>query len=97
MEKYSVLMSLYIKERPEYLRQAVDSMLNQSVTPDQIVIVKDGAVTPELDAVVEEYRQKYPEIFTVAGYDQNQGLAYALNYGLERCRNDLIARMDSDD
>ena len=48
MEKYSVLMSLYIKERPEYLRLAVDSMLNQTVKPDEIVIVEDGPLTDAL-------------------------------------------------
>ena len=74
MEKYSVLMSLYIKEKPEYLRQAIESVLNQTAAPDEIVIVKDGRVTPEMDAVIKEYSEKYPEIFTVTGYDQNQGL-----------------------
>ena len=42
MNKYSVLMSLYIKEKPNYLRQSIDSMLQQTVKPDEIVIVKDG-------------------------------------------------------
>ena len=48
MEKYSVLMSLYRKEKPEYLRPALDSMLRQTVGPDEIVLVEDGPLTPDM-------------------------------------------------
>ena len=54
---FSVLMSLYVKEKPEYLRQCMDSILAQTVLPDQIVVVKDGPLTEELDAVLDEYVQ----------------------------------------
>lgn len=96
MEKYSVLMSLYKKEKPEYLRQAIDSMLNQTMAPDEITIVKDGLLTPELDAVLNEYSKK-SDVFNIVGYEKNRGLGLALNYGLEHCRNELVARMDTDD
>lgn len=46
---YSVLMSLYIKERPEWLRVALDSMLAQTVMPSEIVMVKDGPITAALE------------------------------------------------
>ena len=49
MEKYSVLMSVYIKEKPEFLEKSIDSMINQTVKPDEIVIVKDGPLTSDLD------------------------------------------------
>lgn len=97
MEKYSVLMSLYAKEKPEYLKLAVDSMLNQSIPADEIVIVKDGPLTTELDAVVEEYREKSPDLFNIVTSAENIGLGSALNLGLENCRNELVARMDTDD
>ncbi len=96
MEKYSVLMALYKKEKPEYLRLAIDSILNQTVPPDEITIVKDGLLTPELDAVLEEYSKK-SMVFNIVGYENNRGLGLALNYGLEHCRNELVARMDTDD
>lgn len=89
-------MSLYKKEKPEYLRLAIDSMLNQTVAPDEITIVKDGLLTPELDAVLDEYSSKY-DVFNIVGYEKNRGLGLALNYGLEYCRNELVARMDTDD
>ena len=89
-------MSLYIKEKPEYLRLAIDSMLNQTIKPDEITIVKDGLLTPELDAVLNEY-SKNNEVFNIVGYEKNRGLGLALNYGLKHCKNELIARMDTDD
>ena len=97
MNKYSVLMSLYIKEKPEYLKAAVDSMLKQTVAPDEIVIVKDGPLTEELDGVVAEYVAAYPELFNIVPSEVNIGLGKALNLGLEHCRNELVARMDTDD
>ena len=90
--KYSVLMSLYKKEKAEYLRIALDSMLNQTVTPDEIVLVEDGPLTDELYAVLEEY----PMLHRVKN-ETNLGLGLALNVGLKECRNELVARMDTDD
>ncbi len=97
MEKYSVLMSLYIKEKPEYLKLAVQSMLDQTAAPDEIVIVKDGPLTGELQAVLDEFEKKYSTLFCIIGYEENRGLGYALNYGLAHVRNELVARMDTDD
>lgn len=97
MEKYSVLMSLYIKEKPEYLDQALDSMVKQSLVPDEIVIVKDGEISPQLQSILTKYSNQYPGLFNIVGYAQNKGLGFALNYGLSHCRNDLVARMDTDD
>ena len=97
MEKYSVLMSLYIKEKPEYLDLAIKSMVEQTLKPDEIVIVKDGPITDELQAVLDKYSATYPELFNIVGYEKNRGLGLALNFGLEHCRNELVARMDTDD
>ena len=91
-KKYSVLMSLYKKEKPEYLKLAIDSMLGQTVVPDEIVMVEDGPLTPELYAVLDEY----PMIHRVKN-ETNLGLGLALNVGLNECRNELVARMDTDD
>lgn len=90
-------MSLYKKERPEYLRPAIDSMIDQTIMPDEIVIVEDGPLTDELYAVVKEYVDFYPGLFNVVPSDTNLGLGLALNMGLQACRNELVARMDTDD
>lgn len=97
LEKYSVLMSLYIKEKPEYLRSAIQSMVEQTYAPDEIVIVKDGEITEQLESVLSEFSKKYPQLFNIVGYEKNQGLGFALNFGMQHCRNELIARMDTDD
>ena len=97
MEKYSVLMSLYIKEKPAYLRAAIDSILAQTAPADEIVIVKDGPLTEELEAVLAEYTACHGELFHILPSEENIGLGRALNLGLAHCRNELVARMDTDD
>lgn len=95
--EYSVLMSLYIKEKPEYLRESIDSMLNQTVKPDEIVVVEDGPLTEALYAVLDEYKKKYSGIVRTLRNEKNLGLGLALDAGLKACRNELVARMDTDD
>ena len=97
MEKYSVLMSLYKSERAEYLRPAIDSMLAQTVPPDEIVMVEDGPLGEELIAILDEYSERYPELFVRVKNEVNLGLGLALNEGLKACKNELVARMDTDD
>ncbi len=95
--KYSVLMSLYAKEKPEYLGPAIDSMLNQTVKPDEIIIVEDGPLTQELYAILDDYAAKYPDVIKRVKSEGNIGLGLALNLGIKECRNELVARMDTDD
>lgn len=97
MENYSVLMSVYYKERAENLRLSIQSMIDQSVAPEQLVLVCDGPLTELLNEVIAEYESNYPQMFTVVRLDRNGGLGAALNYGLKFCRNEYVARMDSDD
>lgn len=97
MERYSVLMSLYEKEQPEYLRAALDSVINQTVRADEIVLVEDGPLTKDLYKIVNEYKENYPDLFHIVINRDNLGLGLSLNKGLLACRNELIARMDTDD
>ena len=76
---------------------SVDSMLNQTVYPDDFVIVCDGELTPELDSVIEFYTTEYPELFNIIRLPVNNGLGNALRTGLEACKNEFVARMDTDD
>lgn len=96
-KKYSVLMSVYYKENPEYFRLSIESMLNQTLKPDEIVIVKDGLLTDQLNEIIDYYTLNYPDLFTIVPLERNVGLGLALNVGLKFCRNDLVARMDTDD
>lgn len=95
--KFTVLMSVYYKEKAEYLQLALESIINQTVKPNEIVLVQDGKLTEELQAVITKYQQNYPDIFKTYALQQNQGLGKALNFGMQKCINELIARMDTDD
>lgn len=95
-QKYSVLMSVYNKEKAEYLRESIESILNQTVVTDDFVIVCDGPLTDELNQVIEEY-ERANTIIHVIRLKENKGLGSALNEGLNYCRNELVGRMDSDD
>lgn len=94
---YSVLMSVYYKENPKFLRESIDSMLRQTIFPNQIVIVKDGPLTDELDNEIDKYTSRRPDLFTIIPLEENVGLGKALDIGLNYCRNELVARMDADD
>lgn len=96
-EKYSVLMSIYYKEKPEYLKLAIQSMLNQTVKAEEFIIVKDGPLTPDLDAVIDFFMSENSGLFTILANPTNLGLGPALRKGVLAARNELIARMDSDD
>lgn len=97
MEEYSVLMSTYAKDRPEWLRKAAESMLSQSLRPFQFVLVEDGPLTEGLYAVIEDLSKNSEVLFDIVQIPVNGGLGPALNEGLRHCRYELVARMDADD
>ncbi|MFK4567206.1 glycosyltransferase [Enterococcus sp. UD-01] len=93
----SVLMSIYSKEKPEYFHQAMESIIKQTQQPDEILLVEDGPLTLELTTIIQEYQAKLGRQLTIVALEENQGLGTALAIGVKRCRNQLIARMDTDD
>lgn len=94
---YSVLMSVYAKEKAEYFRRSLESIWAQTLPPQEVVLVCDGPLTEELEAVIGEYKVKFGETFKVIRLATNQGLGNALAEGIKHCSNELVARMDSDD
>lgn len=97
MENYSVLMTVYHKEKPEYFTGSIQSMLSQTIRTNDFVVICDGPLTKELDAVLENYLKQYPGIFTIIRLPENVGIGAATNAGLQHCKNDLVAKMDADD
>lgn len=93
----SLLMSVYIKEKPEYFRQSLKSALNQTVKVKEIVLILDGQITDELQDVIIDFKKENLEILKVVPLENNVGLGKALAIGVEICKYDLIARMDTDD
>lgn len=92
---FSVLQSVYKRDNPQFLAQSLQSIAENTRQPSQVVLVKDGSLTPELEAVIAERQNRLP--LKVVGYEENRGLAHALNYGLQFVETELVARMDSDD
>lgn len=94
---FSVLMSVYKKENPHFLDQALNSIENQTVVPTEIVLVEDGPISKELEKIIEEHRTNFVNNFKVIKSIRNQGLGAALRLGTEFVSTNWIARMDSDD
>ncbi len=96
--KFSVCTSVYKNDQPKFVRVALDSMLdNQSVKPDEIVLVQDGPVPYELSRLLLEYKDKYGDLMNIIKLEKNGGLGNALKLGVENAKYEIIARMDSDD
>ncbi|MBR5178605.1 MAG: glycosyltransferase [Lachnospiraceae bacterium] len=103
--KYSILMSVYREDSPEYFKVALDSIYQkQTKKPDEIVIVEDGPVTEELRQVVRDFvketKLENPDcnnLVKVIVLKKNAGLGIALREGANNCIGDYIIRMDSDD
>jgi glycosyltransferase involved in cell wall biosynthesis len=94
---FSVLLSVYQKERPDFLRHSLESLVTQTRMPKEIIIVKDGKVGEELNNVIESFRVKQGGLLKVVGYDENRGLGRALNFGMQHITTPYVARMDTDD
>lgn len=95
--KFSVLVSVYIKEKSSFLRESLISIIEQTQLPNEIVLVKDGKLTNELDEIINQCILHTTIPFKVVSLPVNQGLGNALNEGLKHCTYDIVARMDTDD
>ena len=93
---FSVLMSVYFKEYPAFLDLALKSIWDdQTLKPDEIVLVKDGPLTDDLDKVISDFALRAP--VNIVELTENQGLGKALAEGVKNCKYDYVARMDTDD
>ncbi len=95
--QFSVLIATYEGDDPDDLARAIQSVIDQTVRPDEVVIVEDGPLTPKLEAALDELVAEYPNLLRRTSLSRNQGLGAALNHGVEACSHEWIARMDSDD
>ena len=94
--EFSVLISVYHKDKPAELQEALFSIWDaQLLKPDEIVLIKDGPVTPELEEVIQDFSGRVP--IKVIALTHNIGLGGTLHIGVEACSHEYIARMDSDD
>ena len=96
--KCSVLMSVYKNDNPDFLKTALESIYEkQTRKPDEIVVVFDGELTPELYTVLDKFKENKESVVFYYPQAVNQGLGQALRIGSEKCTGDYIFRMDADD
>ena len=95
MKKFSLVMSVYAKESPAYFAQCLDSILSQTVTPDELIIVKDGPLTPSLESVLENFR--FPNALKIIALPENVTQGPARAEGVKAAGHEWVAIMDSDD
>ncbi len=95
---FSVLMSIYYKEKSEYFDKCMQSVWDeQSLKPNEIVLVEDGKLTDELYQEIEKWKYILGDMLKILPLEKNVGLGIALNKGLEACSHEWVARMDCDD
>jgi hypothetical protein len=97
-EAFSLLLPVYRGDRPEFLRRAFRSSVDdQTLRPDEVVVVRDGPVSSDLARTIAELAEASPVPVVTVELERNMGLAYALERGLDACAHDVVARMDADD
>ena len=93
---YSVLMSVYDGEKPDFFRASVESILDQTYPPSDFVLVCDGKLTDDLEKLLKYYEENY-ECFRPVRLTKKVGTGQCGNIGIRHCRNEYIVKMDSDD
>jgi len=97
-EQFSLLMSVWQGDRPDFLEAAFRSVVHhQTRPPDDVVLVQDGPVSAELEATITSLIHESPAPTTLLALDSNVGLGIALDQGMAACAHDIVARMDADD
>ena len=97
MEKYSGLASIYKNTKLDELTIALESMEKQTLPPEQIVIVIDGDICEDVRNYILKKQKENENFYTIVPSKENIGLGRALALGMKSCRNELIARFDTDD
>lgn len=93
----SVLLPVYRGDDPETLRAAIESVVEQSRPPDELVIVRDGLLSRALNTVIDYFRNEAHVPVKRVTLSENLGLGGALREGLQHCEGEFTARMDADD
>ena len=98
--KFSVSMCVYGGDNPDFFDAAVNSIIDQSVPPNELVLAVDGPIPDSIEAVIQKYRNRLKNAgigFSVIYLRQNRGHGEARRTSFEHCTYDLIALMDADD
>lgn len=94
-DSFCVLLSIYSKDDPEHFREAIESVISQSLPPKEIVLTVDGPIPDRLEAVISAYSACFP--FREVRLPENKGLGIARGQGILACNAPYVALMDADD
>lgn len=98
--KFSVAISIYEKDNANWFDRAMESIIQQTICPNEIVLVIDGPIPEKIENIIEKYKKsckKREIILKIVKMNKNKGLGHALKVAIENSSNKWIARMDSDD
>ncbi|MCR4881809.1 MAG: glycosyltransferase [bacterium] len=95
--KFSVLMPIYIHEKDDEFRMALDSVFNQTLMPNEVLIIADKDIPQNTRDILDEYKAKYPGIFNPIILKEDASLGQARAIGVEMAKYDIVANMDADD
>ena len=93
MVEVSIIVPIYNVER--YLNRAIDSILKQTFTDYEIILINDGS-TDNSFSIAQEYVEKYPERIRLIT-QKNAGLSAARNRGIDEALGEYVCFIDSDD
>ncbi|MCA5892756.1 glycosyltransferase [Isoptericola sp. NEAU-Y5] len=96
--RFSVLLPVYAGDDAAHLERGFLSVTrDQTLAPDEVVVVRDGPVGDDVAAVLARLHELTPIPVTLVPLEHNVGLARALEAGLEVCEHEIVARADADD
>ncbi|ENX61607.1 MULTISPECIES: glycosyltransferase [Acinetobacter] len=95
---FSVLISIYYKENSEHFNMCMESIWDKQILkPTEVILVEDGPLTPELNCVISEWKDKLGPILRTKKLTENVGTGRAKNIGLQECTFDIVCIVDTDD
>jgi glycosyltransferase involved in cell wall biosynthesis len=97
MFDFTVLMSVYSKDKPDLFNRALKSVFSNSLSPSDVLLICDGPLGSELELIITSFSFNYPSVFRVIRLPSNLGLCHALNIGLKNIDSEWIIRADADD
>ena len=93
-KKVSIIVPVYNVEK--YLRECLDSLVNQTLKDIEIICINDASPDNSLK-ILKEYKKKYPKLIKIIDLKNNVGVGYARNHGLDKAQGEYIAFVDPDD
>lgn len=98
--KFSVSICVYDKDNPRYFKEALESIVNQRLIPNQVVITVDGPINKRLESEIDKFEDLCSSLgiaCNVIRLKQNQGHGEARRVGIENCKYEFVAIADADD